>query len=46
MYFAINVLGVLVFLAVGVLFSKKRDWSAWLMTALPLLSLTGCMFPR
>ena len=29
MYFAINVLGVLVFLAVGVLFSKKRDRINW-----------------
>ena len=29
MYFAINVLGVLVFLAVGVLFSKKRNRINW-----------------
>ena len=29
MYFAINVLGVAVFLAIGVLFSKKRKEIQW-----------------
>ncbi|MCH3958185.1 MAG: hypothetical protein LKE51_00950 [Selenomonas sp.] len=46
MYFAINVLGVAVFLAIGVLFSKKRKEIQWRSVgALLILNVFLAWFP-